>query len=460
MFRPTRLLVALTVAVLMAFQGAQSQAVIDNLEDLFEAARTGGSYTLAAGVYELPETLVIDTQFELLGAGVAKTLIVVGNTPVGIGVDVGETVRLAGISIVGYGGGGDIMHVVDGRLKLEDCALSSAVRVEVERNGASFTFGTALYVTGDSSVTVDNCAFVENGLTAIEAGDTSRVEIHNSYFESNAWGVYAEDAANLVLTGNEFLNNSANAVQFRSDVVATAEGNVFDGNGNYAPDPTQRFDGLRFLDNARVAFRNNEVRNSPAAALAVEDTASVEASNNIFEGNGGYYEDSDLTYQAILLAGAASLVMTEDVLRGNPGGAFEVYERARLELNSVSVEGNGSWVHTYVVDESVLVVVGSSFLNNEGTMYLDDMATATISDSEFTGSHDHGLGATGSAVVNVTGSRFADNTLVGVGFYQGASGSLTGSSIANNGTGLVLEGERQPHLDANVFIGNGADLGP
>lgn len=460
MFRPTTQLGSLLVLVFMALQGAQAQAVIDNVDDLYAAALAGGSYALAAGVYELPETLVIDAPFELVGAGVATTLLAVGHTPVGIGVGVGDRVRLAGMSIVGSVDGGDILHVIDGRLELEDCALSSAVRTEITRNDVSHTFGTALYVIGNTSVTVDNCAFIENGLTAIEAGDTSRVEIRNSYFHSNAWGVYAEDTANVVLSGNEFLGNTANAVQLRGEVVATVEGNVFDGNGSYAADPTQRLDGLRFLANARVMFRGNEVRNSPTAALAVEAGARVEASNNLFEGNGGYYEDSDLTYQAILLAGTASLVMHEDVIRNNPGGAFEVYERARLELDAVTVEGNSSWTHTYVVDESVLVVTGSYFLRNEGTMYLDDEATATISNSEFSGSQDHGLGATGSAVVNVSGSLFSDNALVGVGFYQDASGSLTSSTLTNNGTGLVLEAEQQPHLDANVFTGNSVDVGP
>src|SRR5690606_33858192 len=67
MFRLTSLVGTLIVLVFMALQGAQAQAVIDNVDDLYAAALAGGSYTLVAGVYELQETLVIDAPFELVG---------------------------------------------------------------------------------------------------------------------------------------------------------------------------------------------------------------------------------------------------------------------------------------------------------------------------------------------------------------------------------------------------------
>ena len=449
-----RFIQVVLLASLLLSQGLAQTEISSSLQ-LVVAAMRGGEYILAPGTYTLSDTLTINDNLVLVGAGKDETIISIQKAPVGIRVSEDIDLRLEGISFrYETNEPGDILHLEAGRFEIIGCDFQGAVFGVAEAGLKPYTYGSALYLSGQARGLVAESSFSWNQLAALELYDSSDLEFKNNVLNYNAIGLFAEDKNQLYLESNTFSNHLGNAMQLRGDVTATILSTVFDTNGSVDTVGENSFDAVRISGSAKVSFEDSIFRNAPRFSLSLSENASVNGKNNVFENNGGYYESIDFTFfAAVLLEDESTLTMTGDTLSNNPGGAIELLDSSKANLSGVSIQGNGSWASIYSVDSSELILRNSKVQNNEGYIYLNN-SKGTFEGNDISNNADAGIFLDGAAEATLSANTIANNLDFGVIIQGSARVTLTENILSANRSGIVLFGKSYTTLQNNQIHSN------
>ncbi len=445
---------AVVVACALLLQASLAQQVIDTSRALMEAMTSGGAYELAPGNYWIDVSVVSGSDLTLMGSGAGDTvlLLMVGRVAMR---HVAGTLELRDLTLAySATAPGDILHVAGGTARLERVVLAGA-RVGVETGGAKpFGWGSAIVAWGSAEVHLAETEIRGSGLAGVELYDRATLQLQAGVVQQNSVGVYAEDQARVGVTDTLFLDNKSGAYRAQGQVQSVIEGSRFVSNGVADETTGAEADGLRFGGTTFSRLTGNHFEANPRFAISAWGSASVEASHNVFVGNGGEYEELNTYASAVVMEESSTLTMHGDSFTGNPGGALELGDNATARLSEVHMEGNGSWAFLYTGDHTRLWISRSTFEGNHGAMFVAGTGDFMLTDSTVSGSGDDGLILAGSIAARIENSVIAGNLGVGVALYDGVQVRLSHNVVRGNRSGIVLYQGSGALLEQNRLLDN------
>ena len=229
-----RLLTGLCLFVLLSIFGqtfAQDLKMLTSAEELIAAASEGGSYELAAGSFELEDTLLIEKDFSLYGAGMDSTTIITKAEFLGVSVHGDISVVFEGISFEHQGDlQEDVVEIKDAHFSIKSCSFSGGLWQEVEED-AEFVYGAGLWLHGSANGEISNSVFVDNDADGINISSDVQLRIDNSVISNNGWqGVLLLEnsqvfADNVVLENNGDEGIAVSGESYLRLINSTVEGN-------------------------------------------------------------------------------------------------------------------------------------------------------------------------------------------------------------------------------------------
>ena len=453
---PTWLLV---LALLSCLGGAAlAQDTVASDAQLRAVAALGGTYTLAAGTFEVFEPIEVTRDLTLIGQGGGATAILVGAGPAALRVVDGARLHLAGVDVsrlANESPSSDLIQVLDGHLELVDVRLAWA-KAGGEDPMKRFGLGSALYVAGASTAALTDVTLERNGLAAIEIVDDGRVEVKGSLFVDNAYGVFITDAADVSISSSSITGSLANAIAARGHATLSVNGSEIVANGNTLEVSGLEFDAVRVGEDATATLTANSFTDNPRYALSVTGAASVLSEDNSFENNGGYEETADLYFSALLLEEGAVMESRRDRFFANHGGAIELNDEADGTFVSTTVERTGSFASVYSESSGALRFVDLTAIDNEGCVCLFG-GTVTFEGGLLARNGEDAIYAEGVKSLVVTGVTIRDHAVVAVTAYETASLTITGNLFASNGAGILIgSGSRAEVMDNRIETGSSA----
>ena len=454
--RPHRHLPRLVASLAFALFGPTlAQPLIDSEASLVAALAAGGEYRLAAGTLEITVPLVAAVDLRIVGAGRFESQLWLAATPVALRVQGGAVVHLASLALVhDADGGGDVIHVHDATLSLDDADVTFARFAPDPSGGKPFGFGSGLVLTGVAHGAVRGAIFGGHELAAIEAYDRATLDVRDSMFVENGTGVFVTDQARARIDNAVLTQHSGNALAARGQAVVDVARTTFEAAGRVAADFERQFDAVRIGDEAVVTFERSLFRDHPRFALSLYGSARVTSVGNLYEANGGMYEDLGLAFGAILVEDTAELMVRGDIVRGNAGGVLETSGDARATIDDATYEDNGSWAPIYVVGRSSLTLTGSRYAGNGGAFFVADDARATLHGNEIADNGEASVWAEGAAELDLVGNTIRGGAEDGVRLAERARAVLRRNTIRENRSGVVLYDESRAHVEDNDLAAN------
>ena len=459
-FTPWLAALAMQLVLGLAVGGtARAQPLIDSEAALVAAVAAGGEYRLAAGTIDVREPLVAARDVRIVGAGRHESRLQLAGVPVGLRVQGGAQVHLATLALFhDADGGGDVIHVHDATLVLDGADVAFASFAPAPDGAKPFGYGSGLVLTGVAHAAIRSAIFGGHDLAAIEAYDRATLDVRGSMFVQNGTGVFVVDQTRTTIDDALFTENSGNSLAARGEAVVEVTRTTFETSGRVAADVDRQFDAVRIGDDAVVAFERSLFRGNPRFALSLFGSARVTSAGNLYEANGGMYEDLRLAYGAILVDDAAQFTSRGDLVRGNAGGILETNGDAQVTVDDATYETNGSWAPIYVVGRSVLTLTGSRYVGNDGAIFVAEDARATLHGNEIVDNGEASVWAVGRAELELVGNTVRGGAEDGVRLAERARAVLRQNSIRENRSGVVLIDESHAVLEDNDLSANG-DVG-
>ena len=431
-FGPLLLLVA-SVAVAQSGETAS----VNTVSALVEAVERGGVVTIAPGVYDLDQTLVLRGHVELQALEAGTVSLNLRAAPLGISIEPAAEVRLVRLELAyDADAPGDVMWVHDAALELVDVDLAFALAGPSDDPERPFGVGAGLVLTGSAEARVEGGGIGRHEGYGVELHGAAVLHAEDLLVIRNGAGLHVDADARLTLVGGEVLGHMGSALHVRGRAHAELIGTLVEDNGTAGLGEGLDVDAVRVGDEAQATFDGVTFAFNPRYALSVHGRARVHSRDSVYESNGGADPASELLISAVWVGDTGRLTMERDRLVDNPGGAIELAGRANVELGFVSIERTGTWAHTYVVDGAQLRVVGGRFAANEGAFYVGGAADARLDEVEVVGGAGEGVIADGEAQVSIRG----------------------GSIVGHASFGLYLAGAAQAWVDDTVVVGNRSGL--
>ncbi len=375
--------------------------------------------------------------------------------------------------------------------------------------------GGAIFVGGESKVTIDGTTFTGNTsgtvggaiatrVTATIADGSSSLDISNATFDGNS----ATVAGGAISVGNEgiaptitdstFTNNtSATGGAIYNKGTLTVTGGSFEGNGaSKVGGAIANSGGNLTLSN--VAFSGNHSTNGGGAIYSNKSKNTtgehkLSITGGSFTNNVAGYKEVGTEEEAVAVAAAATVT-------GGNGGAIFAGDNTNLSVDGTTFSGNqaiGSdntgWGGAISSSATGATVKNATFTGNKasvagGAINATDKGSMAVTNGTFTGNSSNNGGAVyNKGTLTVEGGSFTSNSSTGVGgaitnskgtltvtdvafsdnsaatgggaIYTNGTNPLTitGGSFTNNVAGTDEDGEAG-HNGGAIFAGSGTSL--
>lgn len=286
--------------------------------------------------------------------------------------------------------------------------------------------GGAIYITGETNVTLDKCEFTSNKALDDAEGNGGAVAIHGSRLDITECTFNMNESARhggaVYISYNNTGSGSKAAKVFADDSAFTSNKSGYHGGAVYV---TSKGDGsdISYYETASSKYEGNEAKENGGALYYTKSK--------------GYVLDSELTSNKALATqagGGGAVYMTNSAaelentkLSANEssynGGALALYTGSVMQLKNVDVKNNTASTQggAAYINKSLLNVFDSSFEENESLGGGGAVSVYT------------------SAVMNAFGSSFSNNTAArnGGGVYvtEGANAYLSKCEVNSNTAG-------------------------
>lgn len=276
--------------------------VPQSADDLIEMLASGVPVIrLAATVYELRESVVINGSVEIHGAGAETTAIEVASDGPAFQVRGGESV-LSELAIRRAMGGGSLIQILDGQLTVRGVTIAGGVQRGSDP-------GAGILVEGQ-------------GAAVAESVVLSR----------NRFGLVIQDRAHLAAKNLEVSDNLLRGVSLHDTATAILETSTIARNG-FGEQGDDFWQGIGAEDSAELTLRRSEVSENAGVGVQLRNLSSGDISSTAFEGNGRNLEDyaptgASLGGLAIGVAGTAHsprVQVSDNTYEGNFGGGMRDY---------------------------------------------------------------------------------------------------------------------------------------
>ncbi len=257
-----------------------------------------GKILLSPGTYN-EQGIVLTVPVHITGLGADNCLVNVGQQT---GFLLRGDAKFSALAI----SGGDIgIHQVGGNLTVENCIIASATSDGILCEGGDATIEGVIFRQSkgngmrliDVSPQIRNCQFLNNSASGITSEGGASPQISQTYFASNAIGIYCTDTAAPHAQYSTFTENtqygmwakgSAEPVLLMSRIYNNYIGIMADGFSaprlcsNFIYDNLQK--GVKLVSGSRSIIVNNTICYNKVGVAAF-DEATAEIRNSILWGN-------------------------------------------------------------------------------------------------------------------------------------------------------------------------------
>lgn len=456
-----KLLLLISLALLSI---GTAQTPISSSSELVQALSNGGTYTLAAGSYELSEKIIVTNDLSLTGAGLNETHII-SSTPLAlIVVDGAENIYFEGINFEYQGSeGSDVVDIKDAKFEIINSRFAGGVYSEpAEDDEDGLYYGSGLYLYGSAEGSISNSIFENNQQDGVHLEQEARVTISDSVFNKNHGAIAAFDATQVTATNNEIRNNGGpdnlSAVYAEGSAVLglndsqlenNSGGSVFilgtaylSASGNTVNSSGTEYAAFTAGEEATMAVTNNQFNQNEAGAIYAYGKAVLQVSNNIFTDNDT--DDPDLSLlSAVTLAGEVQADLVENQFGQNEGGAIYAYDTTVLTLtkniftaNSTSNPDLTLYSAVSIAGESQADLVENQFIRNlGGALYSYENAKLTASNNIFKGNGGEDADVvvvSDNAEISLTENTFNANLSASFAAFENSKSTLTRNTLEKN----------------------------
>lgn len=315
-------------------------------------AEPGEVLVLAPGIYNLPESLIIDSSLALSGAGSGKTEIVSGASEYLLKVIGTDTdLELTGLSLSHTGREwADVLVLSEGKSTISDVKFAGALsNLEEQRADPSSPNrgGRGLVIAGKASSQLDGIVATDNDLFGIAVEDQAQVSLSRSTLQENgSSGIIFSDYSGGELLNNVFEDHPLHGVIVSGNSAPIIEGNTLRGNDRL---------GILYDQNSGGTARNN-LSEGNAIGIAVSGKSTPLLEGNTLRDNGLsgiFYNDeaagiargntSELNRsRGISVAGNANPMIEDNFISGNLDLAIFFSENSTAKVSGNRCEKNGN----------------------------------------------------------------------------------------------------------------------
>ena len=319
-------------------------------------AKSGDTLLLSPGNYQLTDTLVIEKDLNILPESEAGRIQIIcsGSEPV-MELRIASW-KIKGIDFIHQGYlSSDVVRVNGQGIIFDDCSFSGGISNDLMQ-------GNGLIIHNKTKVSLINCRFSRNQLNGCLVNGSGVIEINGCVFEEN-WknGLDCEEAYQVKILNNQFLNNRVNGIIFNCktgsitgnicklnkasgillglDTSPTLEKNICQSNDScgiayinsasgVANNNTciqNKFHGIYVASSATPNLLNNRCQENLGNGIAYMEKAAGQATNNQCLLNGTY---------GILVTGIAHPRLFDNSGQKNKKGGLVVEFSAKPELRN------------------------------------------------------------------------------------------------------------------------------
>ena len=403
-------------------------------------------------------------------------------------------------------------------------ATVSLDSVTISDSGSSSTNGPAIYIDG-GTVSITGSTLEDNegsygGAIRVSSGT---LNISNSYFSANEGlngaAIYADYSSSIVSSSNTFASNFTRTGGFGGAVTIRYSSSFDDTGSLFSSNTSEGKAGAIYVEQGQsnsgscellldgTTFSDNQSDNT-GGALYAKDASIIEVVNASFSNNyatkGGAAFFNGIASDAVFTNTEFAENSTNTIIAGGEGGAIAAIANGAAKPSGLILT-NSSFIENSAKTYGGAVVVGGPYNNNQygdvsisncsfstnssyssqssagGAIYINtDVADSvsvyqTLFSSNFSEIAGGAMYVSGTGEVNITLSRFLDNTADGLSTvndkYGGAilvddsesvtiSNSLFGGSLAQStsvdgyGGAIALEEITQVNIFNSIFSEN------
>jgi parallel beta-helix repeat protein len=337
----------------------------ESINSAISTANAGDRITILPGMYD--EELVIDKPLEIVGKGKREQIIIrsthSGQDVISFKTNMGY---LSNITLQQKAGGdGCSVRILQGRLNLENCDMTSEGRacIVIQGGATPHVYSNRIH---DSKVGVyihdhgqgtlaDNDIF--NNDIGVEIYDGDPLLLDNRIYENNQSGVFIEQQGQGRLEGNDIYGNAYTGVEINGGTPGLRYNHIHDGKAG----------GIYVHNGSRGMIEYNDIYQNTLSGVAIQGDKSTptlrynDIHNNMYggvhvsEGGIGLLERNDI-YENFhaeieIKTGGNPTIKGNRLHNGKEGGIFvSDYGRGKIEDNQifenfyagVSVQTNGA----------------------------------------------------------------------------------------------------------------------
>jgi parallel beta-helix repeat protein len=315
----------------------------ENLQQRIDRAAPNSVVQLTAGIYSIPNPLVIRKHIELKGAGPNHTLIVSNAGESVIDINGLVEFKASGIGFEYQGEKwSDLLRIKDAKVTINNCLFRGAVYQEQSRRG-----GNGILFEGSSRGSVRSSRFHKNHI-GINVRQISKPTISGNEIWNNHVGVQISETAGPIVTGNRVRENFNNGVAVLDQAQPVIESNQINEN---------RANGLFFYSSKFSGnIRNNQIfRNRDMGILLANQSQPTMEDNKIkWNGLGG-----------VQFNDKSSGIMRNNEIQNNKHGGIKITNTARPTIKTNRIKNNqGDGIE--IMDKATPTVDGNEISQNNG----------------------------------------------------------------------------------------------
>ena len=440
----------------------------DDVAAVLGRVGAGSTVTFEPGTYTVADTLVVDTDLHLVGAGREETVIesAAGGLAVAFtgpgGLDVaGLTIRHTGEEAA------SVLLAIEGPVTLSDVELAGGVAGdEATGGGHGLVFGfepveglpertaeqragdlivdnvvlrdnaaAGLLATGAAAPVVTASVIERNGTCGVCATAEAMVDIDGTTFDANQIAVQARDDAGVAVTGSMISASTAVGISIDGAATATVSATTIEDSEASAVQLT----GTSTPVVTANTFRRNVV------GVLVTDSSTATIDENTFE-------DHDVAIQS---GGEAVVTLRDNAITGAELAGISIGETSQADIAATTVS-EVPGVGMEITGSAVATVAGTTITGNGAAgLSVTDQARASGGTSTIDG-RQVGIQVGGTAAVDLDADVITASAVAGVLFTGAASGRLHGTDVgASTTAGILVGGTAAPTIDA-VTVHDGA----
>ena len=364
---PLVLFILLTCLIISSQAFSQELKMLDTVDELIAAASEGGSYQLAAGRYELEDTLLIQDDFSLFGAGMKQTTIVPKAELIGVSVQGDISVVFEGITFKHEGNlQEDVVEIQDAQFLIRSCKFTGGVWQEVAED-AEFVYGSGLWLHGKAEGEIHDSEFVDNDANGINISGEVELRLEQSSISNNGWaGILALDQSRVFANKLFLVDNEEEGLAFSSDGYLRLSNGVIE---------TNQGGGVWLYGDSSADITDNLFReNKTFAALGMNQTTNVRVRGNSFYNH---------EVASIYAYGNATARLIENHIQANKTG-IAVADEAKVQISENMILSNIDAINLF--DTASAMIMNNTFNEViEDGINLHDASYASIKGNEFIG---------------------------------------------------------------------------